>query len=342
MTLDNFIQRDNISPFPGNASHPTRRHGDAGADRAENIEAAPAAYLARTPKRSLNDLLLPPKTREQLEHGITMVREHDTLFDTWELSKVMPNQAGSVMNFYGPPGTGKTLAAEAVAEALGLDIIEADLSALISDLQGGTGKNIKALFAAARSQSALLFLDEADGLLSARAAKAPSGSEADQNAAKAVLFKELDRYSGTAIFATNFAENFDPAVVRRIHLHVGFELPDASVRQCLWRHMLSTRVPGRDELDFDQLASQSEGMAGGDIANAVRNALVRAVRKVPCWLGQADVEDAIDSVQCARREVGRSAIQVRETVLTGESRTQTLHKLRSGRKAKDRGPTEES
>ena len=49
------------------------------------------------------------------------------------------------INLWGIPGTGKSIAAEAIASALEMKLIQASYSSLMDSLQGNTEKNISAL-----------------------------------------------------------------------------------------------------------------------------------------------------------------------------------------------------
>jgi SpoVK/Ycf46/Vps4 family AAA+-type ATPase len=174
------------------------------------------------------------------------------------------------LNFFGPPGTGKTRAALGIALRLGKPLYQVDYSAVISKYLGDTAKHIKAAFAAAREQNAVLFFDEADSLLSKRVATGESCSTSiNQN--RNCLMQELDRFDGVVIVTTNLFENYDPAMLRRIQRHIKFRLPDASMRRELFALHLPN--PDRVKADFAVLAELSRGLSGGDILNVCVNSI---------------------------------------------------------------------
>ncbi len=121
------------------------------------------------------------------------------------------------------------------------------------------------------------------------------------------MLKELDRFEGIVVFATNLARNFDGAFVRRIMQHVPVPLPDADNRKKLWQRLIPSRVPGRDSLDWDALAGSSAGLAGGDIRNAVVLALAKAADRDGSdrIVQMADLNESIHGVQRAKSEIGR-------------------------------------
>lgn len=67
---------------------------------------------------------------------------------------------------------------------------------------------------------------------------------------------------------TNYESAIDAAFLRRLAVHVRFEIPQVEERRLLWRAMLPDNAPVADELDLDTLARTFE-MSGGYIKNAV-------------------------------------------------------------------------
>ena len=88
---------------------------------------------------------------------------------------------------------------------------------------------------------------------------------------------ELDRFDGIVIFATNKFEKFDRAFIRRILQHIEIGLPDFNARVKLWQHFVQPQIPGRDTLNWDELAEASEGLSGGDIKSVVIQACSAAL-----------------------------------------------------------------
>lgn len=53
------------------------------------------------------------------------------------------------------------------------------------------------------------------------------------------------------ILVTNFAQNFDPAFMRRITLSIRFELPDVNLRKELWKDMLQATPLAQDTVTIE-------------------------------------------------------------------------------------------
>src|SRR4029077_7315609 len=80
---------------------------------------SPRIVESMVPRRTFDDVILPPATRRALDRAIGQVTKHDLIFNRWGLGKRHPMGMGLAFHFSGPPGTGKTICAEAIAHTLG-------------------------------------------------------------------------------------------------------------------------------------------------------------------------------------------------------------------------------
>jgi SpoVK/Ycf46/Vps4 family AAA+-type ATPase len=263
-----------------------------------------------TPRRSFEDVILPPTTRRALEGALAQVTQHDLIFRGWGLGERHSTGLGLAFNFAGPPGTGKTICAEAIAKSLGRQLMVVQYAELESMWMGETSKNVAAIFRTAREERAVLLFDEADAIAARRSTSVESGSQRESNSVVNVLLQELERYTGVVIFATNLAANFDPAFERRIRTHVLFELPGEPERVRIWKvQMHPSRTPLASDVDFDALAHDYE-VSGGDIQNAVlKAALAAAAEPVPDSqkkIHQRHFQAGIEAVVAGKRVMQQS------------------------------------
>jgi DNA replication protein DnaC len=210
------------------------------------------------------------RINQQILDGLRAIQIRDQLEEVWSISRLQPQQGRCILNFYGPPGTGKTRAAQGVAHRLGQPLYQVDYSAVISKYLGDTAKHIKRAFERASYHGAVLFLDEADSLLSKRVSLDEScATSINQN--RNCLMQELDRFEGVVVMTTNLFGNYDDALLRRVQRHIEFRLPDASMR----RELLALHLPNpeRVKANLRNLAEQSRGLSGGDILNICLNAI---------------------------------------------------------------------
>jgi SpoVK/Ycf46/Vps4 family AAA+-type ATPase len=262
------------------------------------------------PRRTLDDVVLPPSTRRTLDQALVQVTSRDLIFTRWGLGERHPTGLALAFNFAGPPGTGKTICAEAIAHTLGRRLLIVRYSELESMWMGETPKNVAAVFRRAREERAVLFFDEADAIASRRSESLENGFQREGNTIVTVLLQELESFDGVVIFATNLAANFDPAFERRIRTHVLFEMPGAPEREQIWRvQMHPSLTPLADDVDFRALAERHEA-SGGDIRNAVlKSALAAAAENGPDSskvIRQRHLEDGIRDVLAAKRVMRQS------------------------------------
>ncbi|NIF24820.1 AAA family ATPase [Pantoea sp. Tr-811] len=273
---------------------------------------APGAMRRSTePRFTLErDVVLSAAIRQQLDEALSKIRHHDIIYTTWGFSAVDPCGKGTLLNFHGAPGTGKTLTAEAFAGSIGKRLILASIADLESKFMGDTSKNIVSLFEAARSEDAVLFLDEADTLLGRRLSSVTQGIDNEVNAMRSTLLIELEKHPGVVIFASNFARNYDSAFVSRISQHIRFELPGDEERRAIWARLLVPGIPlgaGREAL-LDSLVAPSAGLSGREIRTCLRLALPKPLLPQGCGILQpAHVLEAIEQLQAARNDIQTSA-----------------------------------
>lgn len=276
--------------------------GDAGD---VSIEDRAAQYRAGEPLWKSDHLVVPDVVREELRTAMEVIRLEPLIFDGWGLREIEPFPR-SILNFHGPPGTGKTLAAHAVASEIGKRILVASYARIESKFHGEGPKNVDALFFAAERDEAVLFIDEADSLLSRRLANVTQGSEQAINSMRSQLLICLEKHKGLVIFATNLVENYDPAFETRMR-HVRFTLPDAKARARIWTNHLPTKLPLDGDVNVAELAVASDGLCGRDIKNSVIDAALRAARHSRCAVRQSDLLGAVERVLLSRTKSGLGA-----------------------------------
>ena len=256
-------------------------------------------FIPEDPKYTLDDIILPQHVRDELLDVATYADNAHLVFEIWGFKRTHKFSKRIGINLYGPSGTGKTMAAHAIAKNLNRKILVVNYADVESKYVGETPKNLRKVFDAGRATNSILFFDEADAILSRRVTNMTQAVDVSVNQTRSVMLMLMNEYQDFIIFATNFIENFDPAFMRRISVHVKFELPDLDCRKQLWRKYIPSELP--NNLDVDELAQMFEGISGSDIANAMLNAAFKAARLGSNSLDRrlvfAAVENIIESKQ---------------------------------------------
>jgi SpoVK/Ycf46/Vps4 family AAA+-type ATPase len=82
---------------------------------------------------------------------------------------------------------------------------------------------------------AILLLDEADVFLQTR-----STLQLERNRLVAIFLRKLEYYQGVFFFTTNLVNDFDPAILDRIHLRLQYNNLDKEARKKILRQFLMT------------------------------------------------------------------------------------------------------
>lgn len=226
------------------------------------------------PRYRMPDLILPEKTKVQLQTLIDYLAEQETVFHRWGANKIRARGYGIKALFSGGPGTGKTMAAEVIAGTLGLDMFRVDISSVVSRWVGETEKNLREIFDAAEGGSAVILFDEADSLFGSRG-DVKQAQDRFANQEVSFLLQRLEVFEGCAILTTNLQENIDEAFLRRFGAVIEFPMPGAPQRIQLWERAIPAGAPRAPDLNIPNLA-KSFPIAGGNIVSAAINACIIA------------------------------------------------------------------
>ena len=183
---------------------------------------------------------------------------------------------------FGPPGCGKTMLMKALATELGVEMISVKASDLMSKWYGESENRIADLLKTARERApAILFMDEIDAV-----AKRRDLYTADDVTPRilSILLSELDgidKSQGVIVVgSTNKPDMIDPALMRpgRLDKIIYIPPPDYNERVEILEVHLSGR-PVADDVDLTEIAKKSERFSGADLANLVREAATKAIRR---------------------------------------------------------------
>lgn len=263
------------------------------------IQKADMIFVPEEPKYSLEDIILPNNVKEQILDIADYAKNSKIVFEKWGLEKTHKYSKRLGINLYGASGTGKTMAAHAIAKHLGRKILIVNYADIESKYVGETPKNIRKAFEVAKETHSILFFDEADAILSKRVINMSSATDVSVNQTRSVMLMIMNDYQDFIIFATNFIENFDPAFMRRISMHVRFDLPDYECRKQLWKLYIPDKMP--NDIDIDELANKYSGISGSDIANAVLMSAFKAARHNEQFVSKKYVFEMIDGILASKK-----------------------------------------
>jgi ATP-dependent 26S proteasome regulatory subunit len=277
------------------------------------------------PKYTFDQLILEENTINELMYSIKLETVKNLVYKDWGLEKIEPNPK-SALNFWGYSGTGKTMAAHAIASKMGKKIILASYAEIESKYHGDGPKNVKKLFNFANENDAVLFIDEADSLLSKRLTNVTQGSEQAINSMRSQLLIQIEQFSGMVIFATNLAGNYDSAFLTRIK-SIQFKKPTPDLRVKLWAKMLLPTLPLDSSVSIEKLA-EIDNVCGRDIKNAIVKAAVKTAIDGNTTISQNTLESCIREILESNEKITGKPLSDAEKKGLGEKLKNKLKKER--------------
>jgi cell division protease FtsH len=199
---------------------------------------------------------------------------------------------------YGPPGTGKTLLARAVAGEAGVPFFSISGSDFVEMFVGVGASRVRDLFEQAKQNSpCIIFMDEIDAVGRHRGAGLGGGHDEREQTLNQLLV-EMDGFEMKdniiLIAATNRPDILDPALLRpgRFDRQIVVDRPDRKGRN----RILEVHTRGKPlakDVELDNLAAQTPGFTGADLANLVNEAALLAARQGDREIGNSHLEEGI-------------------------------------------------
>ena len=202
----------------------------------------------------------------------------------------------------GPPGTGKTLLAKAVAGEANVPFLSMSGSDFVEMFVGVGAARVRDLFKQAKDKApCIVFIDEIDAVGRARGKNPNMGSNDERENTLNAMLTEMDGFgsnNGVIILAaTNRADMLDKALLRpgRFDRQIYVDLPELTDRMEIFNvHLRNIKV--NSKLDVEQLARQTQGFSGADIANVCNEAALIAARNSKKTVEWSDFMAAIDRI----------------------------------------------
>jgi SpoVK/Ycf46/Vps4 family AAA+-type ATPase len=205
----------------------------------------------------------------------------------------------------GPPGTGKTQLAAEIAQRLGRELVYRTAADINTMWFGESERNVARMFSQCDPASEILFLDEADTLLTSR--------EADSNrvniAVAAEFLRRVETFEGVFVCATNHSARLDAALMRRFAFRLEFDPLTMVQRHRIlcelalqWREESSDPPPSLDPQVAARLVRLDQ-LTPGDYANVAKRA-----RSLGLVLDAAQWVDELTAEHDAKPQVRRTPI----------------------------------
>ena len=197
----------------------------------------------------------------------------------------------------GPPGTGKTLLAKAVAGEAGVPFFSISGSDFVEMFVGVGASRVRDLFDTAKKNSpCIVFIDEIDAVGRQRGTGLGGGHDEREQTLNQLLV-EMDGFGANEgvimLAATNRPDILDPALLRpgRFDRQVMVGYPDINGREAILK-VHSREKPLSPDVKLRNVAKQTAGFTGADLANLLNEAALLAARKDKKAITQTEIEEA--------------------------------------------------
>jgi len=198
-----------------------------------------------------------------------------------ELFKSLGIKAPKGVLMHGPPGVGKTAIARAVANETGAFFLVINGPEIMSKMAGESESNLRSAFEEAEKNApSIIFIDEIDSI-------APNREKTHGEVEKRVVSQLLTLMDGmksranvVVIAATNRPNTLDPALRRfgRFDREIDIGVPDEIGRIEIFR-IHTRKMKLADDVDPEEIAKQTHGFVGADIASLCTEAVMQCIRE---------------------------------------------------------------
>jgi cell division protease FtsH len=219
----------------------------------------------------------------------------------------------------GPPGTGKTLLARTVAGEARVPFFSITASEFVELFVGVGASRVRDLFTMAKATApSIIFVDEIDAVGRQRGAGLGGGNDEREQTLNQLL-AEMDGFDASTsvivIAATNRPDVLDPALLRpgRFDRQVTVGYPDRVGREAILK-IHTRRIPLAPDVDLAEIARQTPGFAGADLARLANEAALLATRHGRETVALAQFEESLDKVLLGTRQAALTNPQERRVV----------------------------
>ncbi|MBA7561773.1 ATP-dependent zinc metalloprotease FtsH [subsurface metagenome] len=236
-----------------------------------------------------------------VDEAVEELREIEEFLENPGKFKSMGAKIPKGVLLYGPPGTGKTLLARAVSGEAGVPFFSISGSEFVEMFVGVGASRVRDLFNQAKAnQPSIVFMDEIDAVGRHRGAGLGGGHDEREQTLNQLLV-EMDGFDvdNTVILiaATNRPDILDPALLRpgRFDRQIVVDRPDLLGREEILK--IHARGKPLDKgINLKNIAKQTPGFTGADLANLFNEASLLAARHNKKKITMFEIEEAVERV----------------------------------------------
>ncbi len=220
----------------------------------------------------------------------------------------------------GSPGTGKTLISRAVAGEAGVAFYNVNGSEFVEMFVGVGAARVRDLFKEAKDHApCILFIDEIDAVGRQRSNTGGNGNDEREQTLNQLLV-EMDGFDTqtnvVVIAATNRPDVLDQALLRpgRFDRRVMLDKPDIRGRLAILEVHAKDK-PFAEDVTLQDLARQTAGFSGADLANVLNEAALLAARNGYDTICQPHLDESILRVMAGPERKSRLITEAEKSII---------------------------
>ena len=236
-----------------------------------------------------------PEAKEELREIVNFLKEPK------KFSRLGASLPKGVL-LQGLPGTGKTLLAKAIAGEAGVPFYSFSGSDFVEMFVGVGASRVRDLFREAKKNApCIVFIDEIDAVGAHRSGAGSVGGQDERGQTLNALLVEMDGFGRDdtiiVLAATNRPDILDPALRRpgRFDRQITILPPDVKGRLKIIQ-VHSKRLTISENVDLAEVARNTPGFTGAELANLVNEAALIAARENKEAIEADDFNEAKDRI----------------------------------------------
>ncbi len=220
----------------------------------------------------------------------------------------------------GAPGTGKTLISRAVAGEADVAFYSVSGSEFVEMFVGVGAARVRDLFKEAKSHApCILFIDEIDAVGRQRTNSGTGGNDEREQTLNQLLVEMdgFDRQTNVVVIAaTNRPDVLDPALLRpgRFDRRVMLDKPDIRGRLAILEVHAKDK-PFAEDVELHDLARQTAGFSGADLANLLNEAALLAARNGQTVICKPQLDESILRVMAGPERKSRLITEAEKAII---------------------------
>ena len=220
----------------------------------------------------------------------------------------------------GAPGTGKTLISRAVAGEANVSFYNISGSEFVEMFVGVGAARVRDLFREAKAHApCIVFIDEIDAVGRQRNVSGTGGNDEREQTLNQLLVEMdgFDKHTNVIVIAaTNRPDVLDPALLRpgRFDRQVMLDKPDIRGRLAILEVHAKDK-PLAADVALSEIARQTAGFSGADLANLLNEAALLAARHGQDVIHKPELEESILRVMAGPERKSRVITEAEKAII---------------------------